>query len=405
MTMLFKSKGAMILLMLNMFLAMAAFGLVVPVMPEYIKMLGLSGTIAGFLTAAFAVTQLFFSPFAGRFSDQYGRKKAIVFGMVVLAVSEAIFALGSSAIWLFISRFLGGLGIAFVAPAVMAFIADITTEQERAKGIGYISAAMSTGFLIGPGIGGFLAEYGTRVPFYAAAIGAGIAALITWLVLPEVNRVNNGDVKNGISTSNQGILRMIISSVKAPYFNALIVLLVLGFALSNFETVFGLYLDAKYNFNPKDIAVIMTIGAVVGVIIQLGILDLLVKKIGELKVIYLSLLVAGLSIMCIIIANSYWSLIFVTIIVFAACDLLRPAASSYLSKQAGTDQGYVAGLNSSYNSIGTILGSAAAGILYDVSIGLPYIIAGAILILCYFSLLVVDKYKPRARNKTFEKIK
>lgn len=399
MSLLLRNNGAMILLMLNMFLSMAAFGLVVPVMPQYINMLGLSGTTAGFLTAAFAVTQLLFSPFAGRFSDNYGRKKAIVLGMILLALSEAIFALASTAGWLFISRFLGGVGLAFVMPSVMAFAADVTTEQERAKGIGYVSAAMSTGFLIGPGIGGFLAEYGTRTPFYVAAIGAGVAAVFTWIILPEIRNKSNNVAVGATSTPNQGMVRMIIKSFKAPYLNALIVLLVLGFSLANYETVFGLYLDAKYSFGPKDIALIMMVGAIIGVIIQLGVLDILVKKIGELKVIYLSLIIAGISIIALLMANSYWLLILVTIFVFGACDLLRPAASTYLSKQAGDNQGYVAGLNSSYNSIGTILGSSFAGILFDINISLPYLAAGGTLLVCYFSLFLVDKTREKKNTK------
>lgn len=391
MTLLLRNKGAMILLMINMFLAMSAFGLVVPVMPEYIKMLGLNGTTAGFLTAAFAITQFFFSPVAGRVSDNFGRKKTIVLGLIILALSELIFAIATSAVWLFVSRFLGGVGLAFVMPSVMAYIADITSEQERAKGMSYVSAALSTGFLIGPAIGGFLAEFGTRVPFYVAAIGAGIAAIITGFILPEVK----GKRGHSEAIKGNGIFRMILDSAKTPYFSTLLVLLVLGFALANFETVFGLYLDVKYSFGPTDIAVIMTIGAIAGVIVQLGILDLLVKKMGELKVIYLSVLIAGLSITTILLTNSYWSLILVTIIIFSACDILRPAASTYLSKQAGNDQGYVAGLNSSYNSIGTILGSSIAGVLYDVNINFPYLVAGLTLLICFLFLYL----KTRSKSK------
>ncbi|MFP7223908.1 MFS transporter [Priestia filamentosa] len=382
MSLLLRNNGAMMFIMFNMFLSMAAFGLVIPVMPEYIRMLGLNGTTAGLLTAAFAVTQFFFSPFAGRFSDKVGRKKSIVLGMIILALSEAIFGLASSSIWLFVSRFLGGIGLAFVMPSVMAYTADITTESERAKGMSYVSAALSTGFLIGPSIGGFLAEFGTRVPFYVAAIGAGIAAIITWFVLPEIKRKSE-DIE---VIKENGMFKMILDSVKTPYFSTLLVLMVLGFALANFETVFGLYLDSKHSFGPTDIAIIMSIGAIAGVIIQLGVLDLLVRKLGELKVIYLSMLIAGISVMTILITNSYWSLILVTIVIFSACDLLRPAASTYLSKQAENDQGYVAGLNSSYNSIGTILGSSIAGVLYDMNISFPYLVAGFTLLLCFFLL-------------------
>jgi len=396
MELLFRNKGAMILLMLNIFLSMAAFGLVVPVMPSFIAMLGLDGTTVGLLTAAFAVTQLIFSPFTGKLSDLLGRKKLIVVGLLLLAASEAIFGFANSVIWLYVSRLLGGIGVAMVMPAVMAFTSDITTENERAKGMGFVSAAMSTGFIIGPGIGGFLAEYGTRIPFYTAAIAVTFAAILTFLVLPEPERIKNTPTSVP-NTKKQSISEQFISSMKAPYFLALIVLLVLGFALSNFETVFGLFLDVQHNSGPKDIALIMTVGAIAGVIIQIGVLDLLVKKMGEMKVIYLSLVVAGVGILGILFVKSFWLLLVVTIVIFAACDLLRPAAGTFLSKLAGEDQGYVAGLNSAYTSLGTILGSSLAGMLYDINLMLPYIVAGLTLVACYVILTLVQA---RSKSKT-----
>lgn len=392
MDLLLRNRGAMIFLMLNLFLAMAAFGLVVPVMPEYINMLGLDGTTAGLLTAAFAVTQFLFSPYAGKLSDRGGRKKIIVIGMLILAISELIFAVASNVAWLYISRLLGGIGIAFVSPAVMAYTADLTTERERARGMSYVAAALSTGFIIGPGIGGFLAEFGTRVPFYAAAAGAGAAAILTLFVLPEIK----GKAEQMNTENEVGIFKGLTQSIKAPYVATLIVLLALGFALSNFETVFGLYLDDSYGYSASQIAVIITVGGIAGIVVQLGLMDLLVRKLGEYKVILYSLLVTALSIPAIILTDSYWGIMIVSIIIFSACDILRPAASTYLSKQADdNDQGYVAGLNSSYNSIGTIIGAALAGVLFDTGHTLPYIAAGFILLICFAYFAAKRNAKPK----------
>src|SRR5699024_7891191 len=100
---------------------------------------------------------------------------------------------------LFVSRLLGGVSAAFIMPAVTAFIADITTLQTRAKAMGYMSAAISTGFIIGPGIGGFLAEFGSRIPFFAAAIVAFIAAIISFLYLQEPHRRKEALIKEKTS--------------------------------------------------------------------------------------------------------------------------------------------------------------------------------------------------------------
>ncbi|MBM6382981.1 MAG: MFS transporter [Paenibacillus sp.] len=395
MNLLFRNKGALALLMVNIFLAMAAYGLVVPVMPTLMRNLGLTGASVGYLTAAYAVTQLLFSPWGGRLGDTIGRKKIIVVGLAMLAVSEAIFGFSSSVYMLFLSRLLGGVGVAFIFSGVMAFTADITTENERAKGIGYISAAMSTGFIIGPGLGGFLAEYGVRVPFYVAAAVVGFVALLSLIVLPE--SMKKADlIENRLPLEREGLIRQIWQSRKASYFVTLVVLLVLGFGLSNFETVFGLYLDAKHQFGPNDIAFVLTIGAIVGVVIQIGLLDLLVKKLGEMKVMYLSLALGGASIFVILFVHSYWAITIVTIFIFASFDLIRPAASSLLSKAAGERQGYVAGLNSTFTSLGTIIGSVAAGILYDVSLSLPYIAAGATFLICLVGLKLRQRIKQSA---------
>jgi len=391
MSLIFKHNGSLALLMLNIFLAMAAFGLVVPIMPTLMKELNINGSIVGLLTAAFAVTQLLFSPFAGRLCDQIGRKKVIVSGLALLAFSEAIFAFSSSVYLLFFSRLLGGTGVALIYPGIMAFTADVTTENERAKGMGWISAAMSTGFIIGPGIGGFLAEYGVRMPFLIATIVISLSALLSLLILPESSEISGirHTPKNVADqfAPTQSLWSQLASSRKAPYFFALLILLVLGFGLSSFETVISLYLDAKHGFGPKDIAMIMTVGAIAGVFIQIVLLDLLVNKLGEIKVMLLSLFIAGVFIIAMLFAHNYLLVMLVSVLIFAACDLLRPAASTYLSRSAGADQGYIAGLNSSFTSLGTIMGSAAAGFLYDLSLSLPLIVSGLTFVLCCIILL------------------
>ncbi|MCC3377702.1 MFS transporter, partial [Cohnella sp. REN36] len=112
--------------------------------------------------AAFAFAQLLMSPLAGRWVDQFGRKKMIVLGLFVFGISELLFGIGTHVSVLYLSRILGGISAAFIMPGVTACVADITSLEERPKALGYISAAVSTGFIIGPGIGGFIAEYGIR---------------------------------------------------------------------------------------------------------------------------------------------------------------------------------------------------------------------------------------------------
>ncbi len=151
-----------------------------PVMPSFMNIMHLSGSTMGYLVAVFAVSQLVMSPFAGRWVDRYGRKKIIIIGLFLFGVSELIFGVGTNVSVFYLSRILGGISAAFIMPGVTAYVADITSVQERPKAMGYISAAISLGFIIGPGIGGFVAEYGIRLPFF-------LAAAIAFFSMPFIN--------------------------------------------------------------------------------------------------------------------------------------------------------------------------------------------------------------------------
>jgi len=119
--------------LINLFIAFMGIGLVIPVLPALINELGLSGSAAANLVAAFALTQLIASPIAGKWTDKYGRKRMIVIGLILFSLSELLFGLAQSISLLFASRLLGGISAAFIMPAVTAFIADITTNERALK--------------------------------------------------------------------------------------------------------------------------------------------------------------------------------------------------------------------------------------------------------------------------------
>lgn len=385
MSLLLRNRGAMLLLMLNIFLVFTGIGLVVPIMPTYMNELHINGSIVGLLVAAFSLTQLLFSPFAGRLSDTMGRKKIIVAGMVVFAVSEWLFGAVSSPVLLFAARMLGGIGAALIMPAVMAYAADVTSDEERAKGMGFINAAITTGFIIGPGIGGYIAEFGIRVPFYSAAVAGAIAAVITLLVLPEsLTAKQRAETReNPAPAQKQNLFTQLLNSGREPYFFNLIIVFVIAFGLANYETVFGLFVDHKFGFTPKDIAFIITFGSISGAVVQVTVFGWILNRFGEKRVISFCLLMSGLFVALTLFVSSYWLIVVVTFIVFLSIDILRPAVGTQLSKMAGEQQGYVAGLNSAYTSLGNIAGPVVAGFLFDFDVNYPYVAAALVLFLCF----------------------
>ncbi|KOY18028.1 MFS transporter [Paenibacillus xylanivorans] len=395
MALLTRNRGALLLLMFNIFLVFTGIGLVVPIMPAYMDLLQITGFTVGLLVAAFSFTQFLFSPVAGRWSDILGRKKIIVGGMLIFAVSEFMFGAVNAPSLLFAARMLGGIGAAMIFPAVMAYTADITTEEERGKGMGLINAAITTGFIIGPGIGGYIADFGIRIPFYAAGIAGLLASIITLIILPESTRITGEQteqtkpVAGAPKVKGTGMVTQLLHSYREPYFFSLIIVFVMAFGLANYETVFSLFVDHKFGFTTKDIAFIITFGSIAGAVVQVSLIGWLLNRFGEKKVISICLLFVAVFVLLTLFVNTYWMILVVTFIVFLGMDILRPAISTQMSKLAQEQQGFVAGLNSAYTSLGNIAGPIVAGALFDVNINYPYVSAAAVLAICFLLSLRV----------------
>ncbi|PDZ10033.1 MFS transporter [Bacillus pseudomycoides] len=373
-----EQKMVLIILLSNIFIAFLGIGLIIPVMPSFMNIMQLSGKTMGYLVAVFAVAQLLMSPLTGRWVDRYGRKKIIIIGLFLFGTSELIFGLGTDVSVLYLSRMLGGISAAFIMPGVTAYVADITSVQERPKAMGYLSAAISTGFIIGPGIGGFIAEYGIRVPFFFAAAIAFLACISSIFILKEpLTTEELAEVS--ANTKQTNFIRDLKKSLHPSYFIAFVIVFVLAFGLSAYETVFSLFSDHKFGFTPKDIASIITISSIFGVVVQVFLFGKLVDILGEKMLIQICLITGAILAVVSTLISNFWVVLAVTCFIFLAFDLLRPALTTFLSKAAGKEQGFVAGMNSTYTSLGNIVGPAMGGILFDVNIHYPYLFSAFIM--------------------------
>ncbi|MBS4214779.1 multidrug efflux MFS transporter NorA [Neobacillus rhizophilus] len=389
------NKVTLGLLLMNLFIAFLGIGLVIPVLPTLMNELDITGTTVGYLTAAFAIAQLIVSPFAGKAADIWGRKMMIVIGLFIFGISEFLFGIGKDIQMLIISRLLGGISAAFIMPAVTAFIADITNLDTRPKALGYMSAAISTGFIIGPGIGGFLAEFGTRIPFFFAGALGTIAAILSILLLSEPNR--NEDNNKQVTNGKVGFQRII----DPKYFLAFMLIFIASFGLAAFESFFSLFVDHKFQFKPSDIAIVITGGAILGAVSQVILFDRLTRIWGEIKLIQYSLILSAILVFLMTVVHSYFSILLVTFIVFVGFDLFRPAVTSYLSNIAGNEQGFVGGMNSMFTSLANISGPILGGILFDIDINYPYYFATMILSLG----IVLTLFWKKQADDTSRKVK
>ncbi|WP_397537354.1 MFS transporter [Rummeliibacillus pycnus] len=379
------NRFALILLMFDIFIAMSAIGLIVPIMPSYLKEFGAKGEELGFLIAIIAFAQFIFSPIAGSLSDRLGRKKLIVFGLILNGISQILFGISNHLWELFVLRFLTGMGAAFITPPIMAYTADITTLEERGKAMGLIGAAISFGFMIGPGIGGALSNVSIHFPFIVAGSAAISAGIFSLLFLPNV-KPTVVDKPTG-----NNIIKEMIRSIKTPYFVLLIVVLVFSFGIANFQATLSMFVTYKFDYTPNDIAIIMTVGGFVGVIVQGVLLNRLFKRFGEMNIILVSLIFAAISMLGMIFVSSYFTILFVTTIFQTTTTLIRPAVNTLISKVAGNEQGYAAGMNNAYMSLGNMIGPALAGVLLDWHLNLPFVLGTVILIGCFLITFIWNK--------------
>ncbi|MCM3675433.1 MULTISPECIES: MFS transporter [Peribacillus] len=385
-----EQRKKIIILMINMFIAIGSFGIIIPILPAYLASINQGGTAAGLMIAIFAGAQLIFSPIAGKWTDQFGRRKMIIYGLVGLTLSMFIFYAVNSIWLLYASRIIGGIGAALLIPAIFAYVADITTFDQRAKGNSLVSAAMSLGIVVGPGIGGFLADFGLKFPFLISALVSLSAVVFSIFVLKESETAK---VTHSMDAKTETMVRKIALSVKMPYFIPLIITLVMSFGLMAYESVIGLYLDNQFNSSPKDIAVMVTATGIVSVIVQLFVVDRIVKRFGEVNVLNIFISVAAIGFLLSLFASSYLIFFLISLIIFLSTSILRPVLNTLISKMAGNEQGFAMGMNNAYMSIGNVLGPTLAGMMYDVHITYPFMLG---LFLLFITLMITMAWQKRS---------
>ncbi len=377
-------KRMMNLAISNLFLVFLGAGLVIPVLPTLKEQMHFSGTTMGMMISIFAIAQLVASPIAGALSDKIGRKKLIALGMIVFSFSELLFGLAQVKTGFYISRALGGVAAAMIMPSVTAYVADLTTIAERPKAMGLVSAAISGGFIIGPGIGGFLGALGIRVPFFAAALLAFIGFVLTLSVLKEPEK--------SMQSEHTAEKVSFMSILKNPMFGSLfVIILISSFGLQAFESIYSIMATINFDFSMGEIALVISVSGVLALFFQVFLFDPIVNKIGELGLIQLTFFASAVFIGVIAFTKSNLLVAISTFVVFLAFDLFRPAVTTYLSKNAGERQGAINGLNSAFTSFGNILGPLAAGYLFDINHLFPYYVSAIILLGTGFLSLFMNK--------------
>lgn len=355
------------------FLICLGMSLIFPVMPFIKKEYHFSAFDMGVMSSLFAFVQFIASPIVGRISDKTGRKPMLVWGLLVFSIAEFVFAL-SQRLWLFdLSRAVDGLSAAMFVPTSMALAADLTSVKDRAKVIGWLSAAFSGGLILGPGLGGILANISYKFPFWVAGILGIISTVVAVILLPK-----DSDERFKSSTKNpeDALLEggwAQVKSLLTPVMTMLFLMIfIMAFGLAGFESIYSLYVNEVHHFNLQSIALVLTLNGIISLILQVFLFDRMVQWWGEVRVIRYCFFASAIGTAFVIYDHSHWQLIVATLVVFEAFDMLRPAITTLLTKMSKNNQGLLNGVNMSLTSVGNIIGPLISGALLDINYQYPY---------------------------------
>jgi DHA1 family tetracycline resistance protein-like MFS transporter len=366
-------RSPLVVIFVTVFIDLVGFGIVIPVLPYYVEgtKFNASPRMVGLLFASYSVMQLVFTPILGRLSDKYGRRPILFLSL--LGTSAGFLVMGFAwTLWmLFAGRIIDGITGGNISTA-QAYIADVTSKEERAKGMGLIGAAFGLGFTFGPAIGGVLSKWGISVPFIFAGCMAFANAVLLYFTLPET--VTPGHpARTSAATGRWSQLARALKNARLAYVLVIYFLFVVAFSIMT--TSFALFTMFRFGFDAAHNGYMFMFVGIVGAIIQGGLIGRLAKKFGELPLTVVGSLLFALSLLAIPFTSPQTGLALLLAVgaLFAIGNSLStPSLTSLASKSAGAgEQGGVLGVTQSVASLARAVGPALSAWLIYSAIPFP----------------------------------
>ena len=387
-----KKSAAIGFIFITMLIDITGWGIIIPVIPKLIKEL-IHGDISqaakygGWLTFAYAITQFMCAPLIGNLSDKFGRRPIILISLFAFSMDYLLLAFAPTITWLFIGRIIAGLTGASITTA-SAYIADVSTPENRAKNFGMIGAAFGLGFIIGPVIGGSLGHYGSRVPFYAAAILCGLNFLYGYFILPESLAPEN---RRNFNIKRANPIGAFINLRKHPSLYGLLISLFLVYVASHaIQGNWSYFTMYQFHWDERMVGISLgVIGLLVG-LVQGVLIRWINPKLGNEKSIYIGLLLYTLGLFLFATATQSW-MVFVFLIPYCLGGIAGPAMQSVISSKVDpSEQGEIQGTLSSLMSASTIIGPPMMSSLfyYFTQKDAPFQFAGAPFVLGGILMLI-----------------
>ena len=364
----------LLVIFLTIFVNLVGFGIIIPLLPFYARTFGASPFVIGLLFASCSLAQLIASPLLGELSDRWGRRPVLILSLIGTAVSFAMLAVAQSLVMLFAARLVDGLSGGNITTA-RAYIADITTEENRARAYGMLGAAFGLGFIIGPALGASFAQVSYTAPIWAAAAITLVATLLAWWWLPEtVHRAHAG---------NGAPWRAFRDLADKPAIRRLLAIdFIYWMSFAVYQTTFALFGANRFGFDAVHTGYLFSAFGALGVVVQGALVGPIVRRLGSHRTLVVGLIFAavgwGGSVF------TYSIPVFVLLLVPAAvgiglCNatLIALVSNAAEPHEQGRIQGAAGALESLGRTLGPIWGNA---LLQKVGEGAAYGTAALLLL-------------------------
>jgi predicted MFS family arabinose efflux permease len=357
---------------------MIGFGMIIPLLPFFARQLNSGPTGIGVLISSFSIMQFVFSPILGRLSDRTGRRPLLIMSILTSIGSFALFTIANNFLMLLLSRIIAGL--ATEGSVAQAYVADITTNEERSKGLGLVGAAFGIGFIIGPAIGGFLSPLGFWAPGLLAVVLGVVNLVFVFFFLPEPELVGGPSF---VADSEEGFLRKMLDALRRPLTGSvLIIYFVVTFAFSALPVTIPLLAIEFFGFTGVEMSYVFMLIGIIQVLSQGFLMGRLTRTLGDEKLIIIGPLCMLSGVFLMPLAAELILFLASIALISLGVGITNTVVPSFISQKTPPDeQGGTLGLTQSVSSIARVPGPFLGGIILELGgLSTPFFVSAALLI-------------------------
>ncbi len=371
------NKRSLLIIFLTVFIDMLGFGIVIPLLPIYVQRFGASAAVCTAVLASYLIAQTICAPILGRISDRVGRKPVLVASLAGAAASFFMLGWAPSLVWLFVARIVSGITGGSIS-AAKSFIADVTTKENRAHGMGMLGAGIALGYVFGPPLGGVLGHHNVTLPYFVAGSIALLNCIAAIFFLPAPPRATPREQTDELSSF--AYARRALTQPRLGACLWIVFCVTLTFSL--FTGTYALFCKQALGFTQNKIGLLFGFAGVVATVVQGGMIRPLVKRAGEWPLVVIGAVMFAVSMALLPLAASVAAILGMLLLMSGGNSFSSPTLLALVSHEAPPEeQGRALGFEQSVESIARIAGLLLGGALFDLHQWAPFAFGAALMVL------------------------